>query len=162
MSYVQIRGSVPRQSYTTSLYHTSLTSIIVFWEQQGLQTFRPTVQITRSQAASQPAFDRHFAQLGEEYGAIHAINLLGTRENEATLTEAYSAHLRALQATVGLDLGITHYDFHNHVKLTGHDSVIEIRLVSSSSIVIGIADLHLVQGAYRALEAAGINSVSLR
>lgn len=106
-----------------------LTKISVFWEQQGLQTFRPTVQITRSQAASQPAFDRHFSQLGDEYGAVHAINLLGTRENEATLTEAYSAHLRALQATGGLDLGITHYDFHNHVKLTGHDSVIEIRLV---------------------------------
>jgi synaptojanin len=104
-------------------------SSLVFWEQQGLQTFRPTVQITRSQAASQPAFDRHFQQMAEEYGAIHAINLLGTRENEATLTEAYSNHLRALQAGGGIDVAITHYDFHNHVKLTGHDSVVEIRCV---------------------------------
>jgi hypothetical protein len=67
--------------------------------------------------------------MAEEYGAIHAINLLGTRENEATLTEAYSNHLRALQAGGGIDAAITHYDFHNHVKLTGHDSVVEIRWV---------------------------------
>lgn len=99
----------------------------MFWEQQGIQTFRPTVQITRSQTASQPAFDKHFAQLAEEYGGVHAINLLGTKENEAILTEAYAAHLRALQSAGGIDLGITHYDFHNHVRLTGHDSVVEIR-----------------------------------
>ncbi|PVF99952.1 DNase I-like protein [Serendipita vermifera] len=114
MSYVQVRGSVP-----------------LFWEQQGLQTFRPTVQITRSQAASQPAFDRHFADLADHYGAVHALNLLGTRENEATLTDAYSSHLKALQSTGGIDIGITHYDFHHHVKLTGHDSVIEIRRIPS-------------------------------
>ncbi|KAG8871354.1 inositol polyphosphate 5-phosphatase [Serendipita sp. 405] len=114
MSYVQIRGSVP-----------------LFWEQQGLQTFRPTVQITRSQAASQPAFDRHFAQQAEEYGAVHAINLLGTRENEATLTDAYAAHLRALQSLGSFDIGITHYDFHDQVKKYGHDSVTEIRRLPS-------------------------------
>lgn len=114
MSYVQIRGSVP-----------------LFWEQQGLQTFRPTVQITRSQAASQPAFDRHFEQLAEEYHAIHAINLLGSRENEATLTDAYAAHLRSLRATGGIDVEITHYDFHDQVRKYGHDSVTEIRRVAS-------------------------------
>lgn len=104
-----------------------LKIVTVFWEQQGLQTFRPTVQITRSQAASQPAFDRHFQALSEEYGPIHAINLLGTRENEATLTEVYSNHLKILQSSGGVDIAVTHYDFHQHVKMTGHDSVIEIR-----------------------------------
>jgi hypothetical protein len=101
----------------------------VFWEQQGLQTFRPTVQITRSQPASQPAFDRHFTSITEEYYASHAINLLGTKENEAALTDAYSRHLRQLQGLGVLDVGITHYDFHNQVKLGGHDSVVEIRYV---------------------------------
>ena len=101
----------------------------VFWEQQGLQTFRPTVQITRSQQASQPAFDRHFTSVIEEYDAVHAINLLGTRENEASLTDAYSRHLRQLQGLGELDVGIAHYDFHNQVKLGGHDSVVEIRYV---------------------------------
>ena len=58
----------------------------VFWEQQGLQTFGQRIQITRPQA-SQPAFDRHFAGLVEEYGAVHSINLLGTKENEPETTQ---------------------------------------------------------------------------
>lgn len=28
-----------------------------------------------------------------------------------------------------LEVGITHYDFHNQVKLGGHDSVVEIRYI---------------------------------
>ncbi|PFH51385.1 hypothetical protein AMATHDRAFT_74943 [Amanita thiersii Skay4041] len=106
VSYVQVRGSVP-----------------LFWEQQGLQTFGQRIQITRPHA-SQPAFERHFAHLMEEYGAIHAINLLGSKENEALLTAAYDRHLQIARAGLGDDLGITHYDFHNAVRLGGHDSVI--------------------------------------
>jgi len=105
---------------------------LVFWEQQGLQTFRPTVQITRSQQASQPAFDRHFTSIIGEYDAAHAINLLGTKENEASLTDAYSRHLSQLQGLGELEVGITHYDFHNQVRLGGHDSVVEIRYIQSA------------------------------
>lgn len=95
----------------------------VFWEQQGLQTFGQRIQITRPHA-SQPAFERHFAQIMEEYGAIHAINLLGTKENEATLTNAYARHLHLAREALGDDLGITHFDFHNSVRINGHDGVI--------------------------------------
>lgn len=63
-------------------------------------------------------------QLMEEYGAVHAINLLGTKENEASLTVAYDRHLQTTRADVGDDLGVTHYDFHNAVRVAGHDSVI--------------------------------------
>ena len=63
-------------------------------------------------------------QLMEEYGAVHAINLLGTKENEASLTAAYDRHLQTTRAAVGDDLGVTHYDFHNAVRVGGHDSVI--------------------------------------
>ncbi|KAJ7930003.1 SacI homology domain-containing protein [Mycena leptocephala] len=105
ISYVQVRGSVP-----------------LFWEQQGLQTFGHKIQITRP-TTSQPAFDRHFAQLAEEYGSIHAINLLGTKENEASLTNAYGRHLQIARGAFGDDLYITHFDFHNAVKIGGHDSV---------------------------------------
>ncbi|GBE79963.1 Inositol-1,4,5-trisphosphate 5-phosphatase 1 [Sparassis crispa] len=109
-SYVQVRGSVP-----------------LFWEQQGLQTFGQRIQITRPQA-SQPAFDRHFAQLTEEYGNVHAINLLGNKENEATLTAAYARHLQLAQGVLGDTIGITHFDFHSAVKIGGHESVFrEIR-----------------------------------
>ncbi|KAI0375801.1 inositol polyphosphate phosphatase [Pilatotrama ljubarskyi] len=108
--YVQVRGSVP-----------------LFWEQQGLQTFGQRIQITRPQA-SQPAFDRHFAGLVEEYGAVHAINLLGTKENEAALTAAYTRHMKSAQHVLGDSIGLTNFDFHAAVRIGGHESVFrEIR-----------------------------------
>ncbi|KAF8639783.1 hypothetical protein AX17_001043 [Amanita inopinata Kibby_2008] len=106
VSYVQVRGSVP-----------------LFWEQQGLQTFGQRIQITRPHA-SQPAFERHFAQLMEEYGPVHAINLLGSKENEALLTNAYDRHLKIARTGFGDELGITHFDFHTAVRLAGHENVI--------------------------------------
>jgi hypothetical protein len=110
------------------------TSLVVFWEQQGLQTFGQRIQITRPHA-SQPAFERHFVQLMEGYGSIHAINLLGTKENEASLTNAYGRHLQITRGAVGDELSITHYDFHDAVKLGGHDSVIrDFRYASLASV----------------------------
>ncbi|KAF7432917.1 inositol polyphosphate 5-phosphatase [Pleurotus ostreatus] len=106
VSYVQVRGSVP-----------------LFWEQQGFQTFGQRIQITRPQG-SQPAFERHFRQLIEEYGAVHVINLLGTKENEVTLTTAYTQHLKVARGSLGDDLDITPFDFHNAVRLVGHDGVV--------------------------------------
>ena len=106
------------------------TKQIVFWEQQGIQTFGQKIQITRPHA-SQPAFEKHFAQLIEEYTAVHAINLLGTKENEAILSHAYAQHLHAARSAVfGNDIGITNFDFHAVVRIGGHDSVMrELRLV---------------------------------
>ena len=69
----------------------------------------------------------------EEYGLIHAINLLGQKENEASLTNEYARHLRIARTALGDDLGITHFDFHNAVKVSGHDSVIrDIKFVMSN------------------------------
>ena len=96
----------------------------VFWEQQGLQTFGQRIQLTRPQA-SQPAFERHFKQLIDQYGVVHAVNLLGSKENEAILTQAYDRHLQTALITLGEDnIGITHFDFHNAVRIGGHESVI--------------------------------------
>jgi synaptojanin len=112
-------------------------SHVVFWEQQGLQTFGQRIQITRPQA-SQPAFERHFAQLTEEYGAVHVINLLGTKENEAILTSAYARHLQIARGAFGDELGITNFDFHNAVRVGGHDSVFEnLRYLLAWSRVLG-------------------------
>ncbi|KAJ7752739.1 SacI homology domain-containing protein [Mycena maculata] len=106
VSYTQVRGSVP-----------------LFWEQQGLQTFGQRIQITRP-TTSQPAFNQHFAQLLEEYGSVHAVNLLGTKENETSLTNAYGRHFSIARGVFGDELFITHFDFHNAVRVGGHDSVI--------------------------------------
>ena len=88
-----------------------------------MQTFGQRIQITRPHA-SQPAFERHFFQLMEEYGLVHAINLLGQKENEASLTNEYARHLQIARTALGDDLGITHFDFHSAVRIGGHDSVI--------------------------------------
>lgn len=106
-----------------SIQSKRLFFFAVFWEQQGLQTFGQRIQITRPHA-SQPAFERHFAQLAEEYGAVHAINLLGTKDNEAILTGAYARHLQIARGALSDDLDITNYDFHNAVRIGGHDSVV--------------------------------------
>jgi synaptojanin len=68
----------------------------------------------------------------EEYGLIHAINLLGQKENEASLTNEYARHLQTARTALGDDLGITHFDFHNAVRIGGHDSVIrDLKFVSA-------------------------------
>ncbi|CAE6395108.1 unnamed protein product [Rhizoctonia solani] len=105
-SYVQVRGSIP-----------------LFWEQQGLQIGGQRIQITRAQGASQPAFERHFAQLIEEYETAHIINLLGTKENEATLTATYTAHLQTLRANGNTGVSMSNLDFHGVVRMVGHDAI---------------------------------------
>lgn len=118
VSYVQLRGSVP-----------------LFWEQQGLQAFSPRIQITRSHQASQPAFDRHFADLISQYSRVHVLNLLGTRDAETVLTNAYADHIRSSLAveqaapppdeqevaSTGANdrLDITTFDFHSVSRATG-------------------------------------------
>ncbi|KAJ9119073.1 hypothetical protein QFC22_003564 [Naganishia vaughanmartiniae] len=117
MSFVQVRGSVP-----------------LFWEQQGSQAFGHKLQITRPQAASQPAFDKHFLDLIAHYGSIHAVNLLGGGENEQFLSEAYNKHLINLVRTLEdaqddedgkgqPEVTLTAYDFHAMVRAGGHDLV---------------------------------------
>ena len=110
----------PRCKHRSLFAHLFSRKCPVFWEQQGLQTFGQRIQITRPQA-SQPAFDRHFAGLVEEYGATHAINLLGTKENETTLTAAYGRHMHIARQSVGDTINITNFDFHTAVKNGGHE-----------------------------------------
>ena len=114
----------------------NLCPFAVFWEQQGLQTFGQRIQITRPHA-SQPAFERHFGHLTEEYGTIHAINLLGTKENEAILSSTYDRHLQIARGVLGDGVSITHFDFHSQVRIGGHDSVMrELRCVDSYLVVL--------------------------
>lgn len=77
-SYILLRGSVP-----------------VFWEQQGIQIGAPKIQITRAPLATQPSFDRHFEFLLENYGLIHCLNLLSSKDGsiELLLTNAYEYHV---------------------------------------------------------------------
>jgi len=74
--------------------------------------------------ASQPAFERHFVQMMEDYGSIHAINLLGTKENETLLGNSYAKHLSMARSALGDNLSLTNFDFHHAIRIGGHESVI--------------------------------------
>lgn len=100
VAFVQVRGSVP-----------------VYWEQQGVQALAAKIQITRSGAASQPGFERHVAQLIDEYDRVAALDLLGEREAEEVLGEAYVEHLRRLPDT--LPMAYYHFDVHGLTKTLG-------------------------------------------
>ncbi|OWZ31660.1 phosphatidylinositol phosphate phosphatase [Cryptococcus neoformans c45] len=123
MSYVQVRGSVP-----------------LFWQQPsaGLGTLQQRVEITRPPQATQPAFDKHFLELLSEYNSIHAINLLGQKDAESMLSQAYSSHLASLKSALDKAppeekermnaaprgaLELSPYDFHSAVRLGGHGKV---------------------------------------
>lgn len=123
LSYTQIRGSVP-----------------LFWQQpsMGLQTLQQKVEITRPPQATQPAFDKHFLDLLENYHSVHAVNLLGQKDAESMLSAAYSDHLATLKDTLAetpvgekqnMDaephgtLSLTPYDFHAAVRVNGSDAV---------------------------------------
>lgn len=109
-SYVQIRGSVP-----------------VFWEQAtNLLPGQQKIQITRSQEATQPAFDKHFEGLEVNYGSTHVLNLLSeSRPGEAELTRRYRFHIRHSPLSIGAEKGAmsdhsqlreTEYDFHAETR----------------------------------------------
>ena len=78
-SYTQVRGSVP-----------------LFWESSSsLIPGQQKVSITRSPEATQPSFDKHFAQLEKAYGALHVLNLLSkSRPAEVELSDRYRDHLK--------------------------------------------------------------------
>lgn len=127
-SYTQVRGSVP-----------------VFWEQQStLLPGKQATTITRSEAATQPAFDKHMEALVSKYGAAHVVNLLSElKTSEVELSQHYRHHIRRSPLYVGQDPGdnkmvaallrSTEYDFHTETKAGGYDEAKQIRRFVSQS-----------------------------
>ncbi|EGO52512.1 hypothetical protein NEUTE1DRAFT_90897 [Neurospora tetrasperma FGSC 2508] len=120
-SYAQVRGSVP-----------------VFWEQQaGLLPNQQKITITRSPDGTQPAFNKHFSDLEQAYGAVHVINLLSvSKPGEYELTSLYRAGIRNCplsrpeegQSRDHALLRATEYDFHAETKgPQGYEAANEIR-----------------------------------
>ncbi|KAL2142103.1 hypothetical protein VTI28DRAFT_1558 [Corynascus sepedonium] len=126
-SYAQVRGSVP-----------------VFWEQAaGLLPNQQKITITRSADGTQPAFDKHFAELEQAYGAVHVVNLLSaTKPGEYELTALYRLGVQncPLSRPAGNHsrdhalLRETEYDFHAETKgPQGYVAANEIRRYIESS-----------------------------
>ncbi|KAK7908118.1 Inositol-1-4-5-trisphosphate 5-phosphatase 1 [Apiospora marii] len=118
-SYVQVRGSVP-----------------VFWEQSaGLIPGQQKIAITRSAEGSQPAFNKHFEDLEQSYGAVHVVNLLSeSKPGEVELTQRY--HFGVNHCSLSRPdekqnrdhtlLRVTDYDFHAETKM-GYEAAKGIR-----------------------------------
>lgn len=120
-SYAQVRGSVP-----------------VFWEQAaGLLPNQQKITITRSSDGTQPAFDKHFADLEQAYGAVHVVNLLSvTKPGELELTSLYRHGIHHCPLSRPGDgqsrdhslLRSTEFDFHAETKgPQGYESANQIR-----------------------------------
>lgn len=120
-SYAQVRGSVP-----------------VFWEQTaGLLPGQQQIQITRDPEPTQPAFDKHFEDLEQTYGAVHVVNLLSqTKTKEAELTRVYRYGIAHCPLSYQGEkhsqdhalLRSTEYDFHAETKgPSGYEAAREIR-----------------------------------
>lgn len=120
-SYAQVRGSVP-----------------VFWEQAaGLLPNQQKISITRSADGTQPAFDKHFADLEQAYGAVHVVNLLSaTKPGESELTSLYRHGIqrcplgrpRGGQSRDHALLRDTEYDFHAETRgPQGYEAANQIR-----------------------------------
>ena len=104
-SYLILRGSVP-----------------LFWEQQGLQLGQHKIQLSRSAAATQPAFERHFNDLLVRYGNQHVVNLLSQKEGsaESLLSDSYVQQVRHLKNEL---IRMTNFDFHAVAKNNQYESV---------------------------------------
>lgn len=105
-SYAQVRGSVP-----------------IFWEQTaGLLPGQQKISITRSEEATQPAFDKHLENLEYSYGAVHVVNLLSMdKPQEVDLTRRYRYHITRSPLNANLEKGheqlrSTEYDFHAETR----------------------------------------------
>ncbi|RYO87657.1 hypothetical protein DL766_001335 [Monosporascus sp. MC13-8B] len=119
-SYAQVRGSVP-----------------VFWEQSaGLIPGQQKITITRSADGTQPAFNKHFDELEQAYGAVHIVNLLSaTKPGEAELTELFRygvQHCPLTRPGKGQSadhtlLRETDYDFHAETRTAGYEAARDIR-----------------------------------
>jgi hypothetical protein len=126
-SYAQVRGSVP-----------------LFWEQApGLLPGQQKITITRSAEGTQPAFDKHFEELEQNYGAVHVVNLLSeTKPGEAELTNLYRYGVRHSSLNRTGENGSkdhqllreTEYDFHAETKgPSGYEAASMIRRIIERS-----------------------------
>ncbi|KAM3074417.1 Inositol-1,4,5-trisphosphate 5-phosphatase 1 [Clarireedia jacksonii] len=126
-SYAQVRGSVP-----------------LFWEQApGLIPGQQKITITRSAEGTQPAFDKHFEELEQNYGAVHVVNLLSeTKPGEAELTKLYRLGVRYSSLNRTGENGSkdhqllreTEYDFHAETKgPSGYEAASMIRKIIERS-----------------------------
>uniref|UniRef100_A0A915D7D6 phosphoinositide 5-phosphatase n=1 Tax=Ditylenchus dipsaci TaxID=166011 RepID=A0A915D7D6_9BILA len=94
-SFVQIRGSVP-----------------LFWEQPGINVGSHKVKLKPFEV-SMPALERHYAHLKQYYGNVATVNLLGSKEGERLLSNAFET---ALKTSSHSEAQVISFDYHAQLK----------------------------------------------
>ncbi|SPQ18154.1 b2308100-bce0-45c7-bb3e-237ae9db2810 [Thermothielavioides terrestris] len=98
-----------------------------YWSPSGVVfSYVQKITITRSADGTQPAFDKHFSDLEQAYGAVHVINLLSaTKPGEYELTTLYRLGIQncplsrpggGKESRDHALLRETEYDFHAETK----------------------------------------------
>ncbi|VDN32149.1 unnamed protein product, partial [Cylicostephanus goldi] len=97
-SVVLVRGSVP-----------------LFWEQPGVQVGSHKVKV-RAFEASASAYHRHFLRLTSMYGKTTVVNLLGSKEGERALSDAFrTQHKSSKFADI---VEFIDFDYHSQMKIS--------------------------------------------
>ena len=122
----------------SSSYIHSYFCHVVFWEQQGLQVGQHRIQITRSQEASLPSFERHFEDLTKRYGSVHIVDLLGQKDgqSEEVLSNSYRNFFEQSAYKTRMERSL--FDFHQMCKGGNFDRIsVLIHMVESSLKTFG-------------------------
>ncbi|KAK6044194.1 hypothetical protein COOONC_18301 [Cooperia oncophora] len=97
-SLVQVRGSVP-----------------LFWEQPGVQVGSHKVKL-RAFEASGPAYHRHMSRLVSMYGKVTVVNLLGRKEGERVLADAFRTQHKISKLADSIEF--IDFDYHYQMKIS--------------------------------------------
>ncbi|KAK6018186.1 hypothetical protein OSTOST_16240, partial [Ostertagia ostertagi] len=119
-SLVQVRGSVP-----------------LFWEQPGVQVGSHKVKL-RAFEASGTAYHRHMSRLESMYGKVTVVNLLGRKEGERVLADAFRTQHKSSKLANSIDF--IDFDYHYQMKISKDSLNHLVRklapIVSSNSIYL--------------------------
>src|SRR6185312_3576020 len=89
---------------------------------KGLQFTTHKLQVTRSPAATHPAFQRHFSELCHRYGNVHCINLVSQKGSEEILSRKYNNQISELRQTEGR-INFSNFDFHAMCKNGSYENI---------------------------------------
>ncbi|PIO65860.1 hypothetical protein TELCIR_12450 [Teladorsagia circumcincta] len=119
-SLVQVRGSVP-----------------LFWEQPGVQVGSHKVKL-RAFEASGSAYHRHMSRLESMYGKVTVVNLLGRKEGERVLADAFRTQHKSSKLANTIEF--IDFDYHYQMKISKDSLSHLVRklapIVSSNSIYL--------------------------
>ncbi|CAJ0604121.1 unnamed protein product [Cylicocyclus nassatus] len=136
-SVVLVRGSVP-----------------LFWEQPGVQVGSHKVKV-RAFEASASAYHRHFLRLTSMYGKTTVVNLLGSKEGERALTDAFRTQHKSSKFADTVEF--IDFDYHSQMKISKESLV---RLIKRLASFIQTSSFYLYKDGNVKSEQCGVLRVN--